>query len=97
MSTTRVTGIVIGEDSDIHDEPHIEGSRITVRYIAHQVEDRGLEPKPLAERHDLDLADVYAALTYYHANSEEMERVEARRSELATEAASRTTLIPPDE
>ena len=97
MSTHRVTGIVPGDESEIHDEPHVAGSRITVRYIASQVEDRGLAATTVAERLDLDPADVYAALTYYHANPTEMERVEARRAELANEAAERTTLTPPDE
>lgn len=93
----RVAGIVPGEESDIHDEPHVDGSRITVRYIQRQVEDRGLRPDAVADRYDLDLADVYAALTYYHSNPEEMARVESRRAALAEEAAERTTLTPPDE
>lgn len=97
MSTQRVTGIVSGDDSEIHDEPHVEDSRVTVRYIATLVEDEGLAARTVAERHDLDMADVYAALTYYHANPTEMKRVEARRSELAAEAAAETTLTPPDE
>lgn len=97
MSTQRVTGIVPGDDSEIHDEPHVAGSRVTVRYIATLVEEEGLAARTVAERHDLDMADVYAALTYYYANPAEMERVEARRSELAAEAAAETTLIPPDE
>lgn len=97
MSTQRVAGIVPGDESEIHDEPHVSGSRITVRYIQRQVEERGRPPDEVADGHDLDVADVYAALTYYHRNPEEMERVETRRAELAEEAAERTTLRPPDE
>ena len=33
MSSVEVYSIVPGEESEIHDEPHIEGSRITVRYV----------------------------------------------------------------
>jgi uncharacterized protein (DUF433 family) len=95
MATQHVIEIVPGDESAIHDEPHIEGSRITVRYIKRRVEDRGLRPETVADRHNLDLADVYAALTYYHTNPEEMRQVELRRKELASKAEAMTTLTPP--
>lgn len=95
MATQRVHGIVPGEESTIHDEPHVEGSRITVRVIQARVEEQGLRPETVADRHDLDLADVYAALTYYHNNTEEMRRVEERHEKAAAEAARRSTLDPP--
>lgn len=46
---------------------------------------------------DLDLADVYAALTYYHRNPEVICRVEKRRERLSEKAADTTTLTPPRE
>lgn len=73
--------IVPGEDSEIHDEPHVEGRRITVRFVHERVEGRGLEPRTVADRHDLDVADVYQALAYYHDHPEEMAAVERRREE----------------
>lgn len=94
MATHQVAGIVPGDESEIHDEPHVEGSRITVRYLAAQVEERGRHPTTVAEQHDLALADVYAALNYYHTNPEEMRRVERRRAELAEKAREMTTLTP---
>ena len=97
MSTQRVAGIVPGDESEIHDEPHVSDSRITVRYLQRQVEDRDVEPRDVADSHGLDVADVYAALTYYHRNTEEMERVEERRAHRVAEAADRTTLTPPDD
>lgn len=97
MSTQRVAGIVPGDESEIHDEPHLSDSRVTVRYLQRQVEARGLSPAEVADRHDLAVGDVYAALTYYHRNPEEMDRVENRRADLAAEAAERTTLTPPDD
>jgi uncharacterized protein (DUF433 family) len=96
MATTNVTGIVAGEDSDVHDEPHVGGSRITVRFIQRRVEELGLQPAEVAEQYDLDVADVYAALSYYHNNPDEMRRVEKRRSELADVAAEESSLTPPD-
>jgi uncharacterized protein (DUF433 family) len=54
--------IVSGEESEIHDEPHIEGSRVTVLHVHERVEERGLRPETVADRLNLDLADVYEAL-----------------------------------
>ena len=64
---------------ELHDEPHLDGRRITVQFVKTQVEDRGLDPRTVADRHDLDVADVYRALTYYHDHPEEMRAVERRR------------------
>lgn len=71
--------IVAGNDSELHDEPHIAGSRITVRFIHERVEGAGLDPGAVADRHNLDLADVYHALAYYHDHPEEMRRSERDR------------------
>lgn len=94
---TEQAGIVSGDESEIHDEPHVEGSRITVRYIQARVEDRGLRPETVADRHNLDRADVYAALAYYHNHPEEMREVEERHERAVAAARDRTTLTPPEE
>jgi uncharacterized protein (DUF433 family) len=75
----QIHRIVPGEESDIHDEPHIQGSRITVRSIHDRVENSGVNPKTIADRHSLDLVDVYHALAYYHEHPEEMRSVEQQR------------------
>jgi uncharacterized protein (DUF433 family) len=95
--TTEPVGIGSGDESDIHDEPQIDGSRITVRYIHARVEERGLRPETVADRHNLDLADVYAALAYSHKHPEEMREVEERRKRLGGQAEEMTTLTPPEE
>lgn len=91
-----IAGIVPGAASDVHDEPHIEGSRITVLFVQQRVEQLGLTPQTVAERHDLDLADVYAALSYYPANPDEMRLVERRRADATERANAMSTLSPPD-
>lgn len=96
MTTTEVTGIVSGVDSDIHDEPHVEGSRITVRTLQRRVEEQEREPAAVAEQLDLDVADVYAALSYYHSNPAELQRVAERRAEAAEIAAEKSTMTPPE-
>lgn len=82
---------------EVHDEPHIEGSRITVRHIYERVHGRGLRPETVAERHNLDIADVYHALAYYHDHPEEMREVEVQREKAIESAREKTTISPPDE
>jgi uncharacterized protein (DUF433 family) len=82
---------------EVHDEPHIEGSRITVRHVYERVHERGLRPETVAERHNLDIADVYHALAYYHDHLEEMRDVERQREDAIASAREKTTISPPDE
>lgn len=86
MSQQR-TGIV----REVHDEPHIEGRRITVQWVHKRVEERGLSPRTVADRHDLDVADVYRALTYYHDHPAEMRAVERQREQAFAEHEHLTT------
>lgn len=67
--------------SELHDEPHIEGRRVTVRRIRGLVEDAGKPAAEVADRLDLDVAQVYGALQYYHSHPEEMAAAEGRRAE----------------
>lgn len=66
---------------DILEEPHIHGRRISVRQLYALVEERGEDPAAVADRFDLDIADVYHALAYYHDHPREMSEVEADRTE----------------
>lgn len=66
---------------DQMDEPHIIGRRISVRQVYALVEERGVAPETVADRYDLDVADVYHALAYYHDHPREMSGVEAERDE----------------
>ena len=93
---TQQYRIVAAEDSEIHGEPHIEGSRVTVQDVHIRVEKRGLAPERVAERCNLDIADIYEALAYYHNNPEEMRRVEKRHERAAAEARARSSLTTPD-
>ncbi|AXG06972.1 DUF433 domain-containing protein [Haloplanus rubicundus] len=66
---------------DLMDEPHIAGHRVSVRQVYALVEERGVDPETVADRYDLDVADVYHALAYYHDNPREMSGIEAERDE----------------
>lgn len=67
------------------EEPHIQGRRIPVLTIVERVEGRGLDPQTVADRHDLDVADVYAALLYYHERPREFEALRREREAIMNE------------
>jgi len=81
MSTQ--SGAAIVKDQDVlGGKPRIEGTRIGVYFVRERVEGRGLDPQTVADRHDLDVADVYAALAYFHNHPDEMAAIEREREEL---------------
>lgn len=88
--------IVAADESEIHDEPHIAGSRITVRFIHECVEEAGHTPKSVADRHDLDLADVDHALAYYHDHPGEMRRIEREREQAIEDYRDQAITGPSD-
>ena len=67
---------------DLLSEPHIRGRRISVRQVYAFVEERGEDPEAVADRYDLDVADVYHALAYYHDHPREMRDVEQEREDV---------------
>jgi uncharacterized protein (DUF433 family) len=75
-------GTLIVRDAEIcGNRPRITGTRITVGRIA-TLWKQGLTPEEIAENWGyLSMAQVYAALTYYHANREEIEQVLQRDRE----------------
>jgi len=81
---------------EVHDEPHIKGRRVTVRHIYGRVHERGLRPETVADRLDLDIADVYRALAYYHEHPEEMAELQRQREEAFQQAREESTISPED-
>jgi len=74
MSTITDIGSLIVHSHDVRgNRPRIAGSGVTVRRIVGWYK-QGLTPEEIVtEVPHLSLAQVYAALTYYHANREEIE------------------------
>jgi uncharacterized protein (DUF433 family) len=70
---------------EIMNEPHIHGRRITVRQVYALVETRDEDPEAVADRYDLDVADIYHALAYYHDHPREMREVEDEREDAVEE------------
>ncbi|TKX55499.1 DUF433 domain-containing protein [Halorubrum sp. SP3] len=67
--------------TEVHDEPHIEGRRVTVRRIQGLVEGAGKSADEVADQLDLDVADMYGALQYYHSHPDGMAAVERQRAD----------------
>jgi uncharacterized protein (DUF433 family) len=74
LSTITDIGTLISRQPDIHGGcPIIAGTGVTVRRIAIWYK-QGLNAEEIGDRiGHLTLAQVYAALTYYHANREEID------------------------
>lgn len=74
MATVTDIGSLIVRSDDIRGgRPRVAGTGVTVRRIVGWYK-QGLSPEEIAtEVPHLSLAQVYAALTYYHANRDEIE------------------------
>jgi uncharacterized protein (DUF433 family) len=74
MTTVTDIGSLIVRSDDIRGgRPRVAGTGVTVRRIVGWYK-QGLSPEEIiTELPHLSLAQVYAALTYYHANREEIE------------------------
>ena len=70
---------------DLMDEPHVASRRVSVLQLYERVEEVGLDPHTVADEYDLDVAAVYYALAYYHANLDEMQEVRNQRETAAAE------------
>ncbi len=74
MSTVVNIGTLIENRPKIHNgSPIIAGTGVTVRRVVIWYK-QGYSPEEIADEiQHLSLAQVYAALTYYHANQKEIE------------------------
>lgn len=77
-------GVLITRSPDIRGgRPRIAGTGVTIRRIVGWYK-MGLSPEEIAEEiGHLTLAQVYAALAYYHANRDEIEQDIAQEDEAA--------------
>ncbi len=76
MAEQRERRIVEGK---LLDEPHIRGRRVSVLTIHDKVVKHGLDAETVADRLDLDLADVHRALAYYYEHPKRMQDLEDER------------------
>ncbi|MBW4613500.1 MAG: DUF433 domain-containing protein [Desmonostoc vinosum HA7617-LM4] len=74
MTTTVDIGTLISQTPGLHNGvPHISGKGVTVRRVVFWYK-RGLAAEDIGDRiGHITLAEVYAALAYYHANKSAIE------------------------
>lgn len=74
--------MAITRDEDVlGGEPRIEGTRVGVRHVVARVIEGDQSPAYVADQLDLSMADVYAALSYYYDNIDEIEAYERENRE----------------
>jgi uncharacterized protein (DUF433 family) len=97
MSSASIEiGTLIARDPALrHGRPTIAGTGVSVRVIAIE-SNSGLSPEEIAaDRPELSLAQVFAALAYYHANKAEVDDdIEAEARAYEGGAASSAVLPP---
>ena len=85
-TVTDIGSLIVRSDDVRGGRPRVAGTGVTVRRIVGWYK-RGLTPEEIiTEIPHLSLAHVYAALTYYHANRDEIE------ADIAAEDAEATHL-----
>ena len=82
---------IVRDEDVLGGKPRIAGTRLGVVFVKERVEDADLEPRTVADRHDVDVADVYRALAYYHDNPGEMREIEKERQKKVEENRHLTT------
>jgi uncharacterized protein (DUF433 family) len=82
---------IVRDEDVLGGKPRIAGTRLGVLLVKERVEDGGLEPRAVADRYDIDIADVYRALAYYHDNPGEMREIEKERQDTIEEHRHLTT------
>lgn len=95
MTTFTDIGTLIVRSAEVRGgRPRIAGTGVTVRRVASWYK-LGLSPEEIVDRiGHLTLAQVYAALTYYHANRDEIEAdlaVEEAEAEMLERQHLKTT------
>jgi uncharacterized protein (DUF433 family) len=86
-----------GVETELMDEPHVAGHRVSVRRVRGLVEERGLGARAVADRLGIDVSDVYRALAYYHDNPRKMADVERRRERRTEASRERGAVTGPEE
>jgi len=73
QTITDIGTLIVRTPGTLGGRPRIAGTRVSVQRIAAWYK-TGMNAEEIVERMgNLTLAQVYAALTYYHANQEEIE------------------------
>lgn len=73
IMSTEIGSFITRTPGTVGGRPRIDGTRVTVRSVAVCYK-QGLMPEEIVQQYEhLTIAQIYAALTYYHANRDEIE------------------------
>jgi len=78
---------IVSDESIMGGQPRIEGRRISVLQIVEWIHEEGMAPETVAAEFDLDMADIYRALTYYYDHIDEMSEWRDRREDRIRDTA----------
>jgi uncharacterized protein (DUF433 family) len=97
VTTISLDARIISTPDSMGGEPRLEGRRIRVKDIVMWYEYRGMSADEISFEYDLDLADIFAALAYYHAHRAELRaRWEAQQRLVEELKASVKSKLFPD-
>lgn len=85
---------IVRTDDVLGGDPRIEGTRIGVLHVFDLVIAGNSTPEDAADQLDIDLSEVYGALSYYYEHPDEMSRVRDRHDALE-DKLSELTARPP--
>lgn len=74
MPTTSLDDRIIRSPDKLGGQAHIAGHRIRVKDIVMWYDYLGMSADEIAHAYDLSLADVFAALAFYHAHREALQQ-----------------------
>ena len=72
LATKTLDGLIVNQPKIHNGRPTLAGTGITVRSIANMYK-QGYSAEEITAELPVSLAQVYAALTYYHLHTEEVE------------------------
>ena len=72
MSAITISTSIVQTPDSMGNQPHIVGRRIRVKDIVFWFESLGMSADEIADMYDLTLADVYAALAFYHLHQKSL-------------------------
>ncbi|MEM8804831.1 MAG: DUF433 domain-containing protein [Cyanobacteria bacterium P01_G01_bin.38] len=88
QATVDIGTLIVRSEGVLRNRPHIKGTRLSVQRVAAWYR-KGLNAEEIAQRiGTVNLTQVYAALTYYHANKEEIETYLAEEKAAYEQAAA---------
>ena len=72
---------IVHDEDILGGEPRIEGTRVGVRHIVAKIIDGEQTAPYVADQLDISLSEVYEALSYYYAHTDEIREIERETRE----------------